>query len=452
MRFFMILGLLAVLFSKPAFSQNIDSPPPPERAAGSRHDHDVSDGGFPHLLFGREQLSALASSRSPNIVAARGALDQRVRSRLEAVQEDLNVYKGCQIDEYTKALTYEHGSASRDAADFAIYSAIFSGPQADSARQAAADILTQWAGTADYLIEASNNGFNGFCDSANRPSQDARFAVGLTFGRGVPDLVVAYEMLRMQNALAHVQIQQIERFLAALYAIELKAMKYRADNSNLDCNRFSNHVSVQLGALASLAVVRNDSQSLRDIASGSDGKVAIPFSTQVSKAIYLDASSPLKCFSNQANPELYQQISEVNDGEIVDRFRAKPYQTFGYPAFSLEHMLLTALILKREGVDPTAAEKERLVAALHYYGELLSQSQAGHGLSAKFRQYQGKNVFGAHTADGSDFALNPFIIGTVLFPDDKETRSLVLDFLAREGGFSHSPSLYLPLLAEIRNG
>ncbi|WP_144106963.1 hypothetical protein [Paraburkholderia sp. BCC1886] len=451
MRFFTVLGFLALLFCKPALSQNIHPAAPMEKPSGIQAGHRDDEEGFPHLLFSKEQVTAVASSGSPNIVAAREALDQRVRSRLGALQEDLNVYKGCKIDEYTKALTYEHGSASRDVADFAMYSAIFSGPQADSARQAAANILTKWASSADYLLAASKNGFAGFCDSANQPSQDARFAVGLTFGRGVPDLVVGYEMLRMQNALTHVQIQQIDHFMDALYTIELSAMRYRADNSNLDCNRFSNHVSVQLAALTFLAAVENNHLSLEDIANGSGGKIAIPLSTQVSKAIYLGANAPLKCFSNQDNPELYQQISEVNDGEIVDRFRAKPYQTFGYPTFSLEHLLLSALVLKREGINPTAAEKARLVAALHYYGELLSQSQAGRGLSAKFRQYQGKNVFGPHTADGSDFALNPFIIGSVLFPDDGETSSLIRSYLTRNGGLSLSPSIYLPLLAGFRN-
>lgn len=452
MRFFIILGLLAILLGKPAFSRNVDSLSPSGEAAGSHSNRDFSGRGFPHLLFSQEQLYNLASSRSPNIVAARIALDQRVRSRLESAREDLNVYKGCQIDEYTKTLTYEHGSASRDAADFAIYSVMFSGRQAESARQATIDILTNWSKIADYLLSASNNEFNGFCDSEQRQSQDTRFAVGLTFGRGVPDLVVAYEVLRMQSALTPVQIQQIERFFDALYLIELKAMKYRADNSNLDCNRFNNHVSVQLAALASLAAIRHDRQSLRDIANGSDKKVAISLTTQISKAIYINATSPLKCFSNQINPELYQQVAKINDGEIVDRYRAKPNQTFGYPMFSLEHMLLSVLILEREGIDPTAAEKERLVAALHYYGDLLTQSRTGHSLDAKFRHYQGKNVFDEqHTTDGSDFALNPFIIGAVLFPEDKQIRSLVLGFFERDGSFSHSPSLYLPLLTEIRN-
>lgn len=450
MRIVIIFGLVAALLCQPVLSQ--DTSKPSLGLGGiSESVGSVSSREIPNVIFGQDQLSQFASSRLPAIAAARAGLAQRVRARLGSMQDDVDVYKGCKLDVYTKVLTYEHGSASRDAADFAIYSALSSDDVAKSARQAAVDILVKWSSVAEYLVSASDNDLSGFCDEMGQASQDARFAVGLTFGRGIPNLVIAYEVLRAQNAITSDQSRRIGNLFNALYILEWAAMNYRAKNSNLECNKYNNHVSIQIAALSSLAALRGDHGLLRDIAVGSSGRMAISLSTQISKSIYQHAENLLNCFSNSANSKMYYQNSDVEDGEIVDRYRAKPNQTFGYPMFSLEHMLLSALILQRKGINLTAVEKGRLEAALHYYGDLLAQSETGRGLTEKFRQYRGKNVFGGqHTVDGSDFMLNPFIIGAALFPEDKQTKALIHDFFLRDGGFSHSPSIYLPLLMEIQ--
>lgn len=450
MRHFLVFVLLAFVGLGVSFGRGIDSAPSGNTPISGNARNDVSTAEFPNVLFSRQQLSDVMTSRAPPVVSARLALSQRVFVRQKSMKDDRDIYKGCRLDVYTKKLTYEHGSASRDAADFAIYAAIYPDARGKLARQSAADILTGWADIADYLQIASNNGLSGFCDATGKFSQDARFAVGLTFGRAVPDLVVAYEMLRDQNALTSFQIRKIEHFFNVLYSVELMAMNYRAKYSNLDCNRFNNHVSVQISALAMLAAVTGNYPYLRGIASGSDGKLSIPLSLQLSKAIYFDEKSPLKCFSNYADPALYYQFPSVENGEIVDRYRAKPNQTFGYPMFSLEHMALAELILERKGITLEPARRKRLLVALHYYGDLLTQSQSGNGLADSFRQYRGKDVFnGRKTTEDGDFMLNSFILGFVLFPEDEKIRALILSYAAREGGFKNLPSIYLPLLAEF---
>jgi hypothetical protein len=444
-----VFGLVAILFAELSFGQAANFSPPQEKVLTFSTGKDVANTKFPHLLFDQRELSAFASSSSPIIVSARAELERQVVHKLGSMQDDLNVYKGCRLDIYTKRLTYEHGSASRDAADFAIYSAVYSSSQADSARRAAVEILMKWAQAADYISEASNKKLSGFCDESGNSSEDARFAVGLTFGRGMPSLIVAYEVLRAQNALTPYQADRIEKFFDIIYRTELVAMNYRAKYSNLDCNRFNNHVSVQLAALTMLAALRGDHNSLNSVAMGSGEEISIPLSTQISKAIYTAGANPLSCFSNKVDPTLYYQIPRVEDGEIVDRYRSKPNQTFGYPMFSLEHMLQAELVLERKGVAQGIVSRERLLAALHYYGDLLLQSENGNGLAKKFSQYQGKNIFGGeNTITGGDFMINSFIIGAILFPDDKQIGDLISHFAEKNGAFTRSPSLYLPLLVE----
>ncbi|MGI4792577.1 MAG: hypothetical protein ACRYG8_00545, partial [Janthinobacterium lividum] len=122
---------------------------------------------------------------------------------------------------------------------------------------------------------------------------------------------------------------------------------------------------------------------------------------------------------------------------ILDRFRAEPYQAFGYTLGSLTSMELTANILTEAGYQPAAFVGnmgQSLQTALDYYGwyvtNFLNYNVASIPSLATatttqlaypdFGQYAGNTftVGSGASIQGKDAMLTPFMLGAQLYPSD----------------------------------
>jgi hypothetical protein len=411
-------------------------------------------------IFTRENLDDLKLSTQPLVLAARANLKASVSTEVSQLGEFATPYDGCDIDQYTKRFSYEYRSAARAASDLAVYSYVGDAGDpnlAAAARTGAQKILLSWATDANHISTLARGDLAGFCDSNSRGGDGVRFSVGLVLGRGVPYLVSAYSILRAQKAFDSAQTERLLQFFRVLYNTEKIAMAYRAVHSNLDCNRFSNHVSIQLAAMIELAFALNDTHALDDLADGARGEIAIPWSLQASRTVYREHEQLLNCYRNTQDPAHYFQYPDPQAGEIVDRYRASTAQTVGYPLFSLNYLLIGGLTLRSAGYDvfaPLPDGSQPVKAALDYYSELIQMSLEKNSITStpKFRQYAGKLIVdNANTLSGLDFRITPFLLGVTAYPGDANISRLLGDIKATKltTPFAHLPGVYLPILDDV---
>jgi hypothetical protein len=255
----------------------------------------------------------------------------------------------------------------------------------------------------------------------------------------------------------------LDSFLSGISSLIRSAANYRTEHSNLDCNRFSNHVSIQLAALIAIARLRGNRRDLESAALGIGGGVDTPWTKQVVETIYGTKAKLLNCYHND-KPTDYYQISSVQPGELVDRYRAHEAQTIGYPMFSLTHLLLSAKIMSEAGYQPYGAIGGRLnpmQLALEYYSKyfsvLLSPDEVT--VPADFdvpghEQYTGKLICtkNGNTIEGRDGMIVPFLLGGECFKNNRAIDAVLqkaMSFAPKYYAFSDTETLYYGALCSL---
>jgi hypothetical protein len=380
-------------------------------------------------------------------------------------------FSGCSIERYLKELTYEHGGAAQAASTLAVhaYSLGFRDRPAGTSQSAA----QYWLASKGIILGWATGGLREnnilrlrveqFCNETGATDLNTKFSVGLQIGRGVPYLVHAIDLLLAARILSDDEMRIVFGFLDGIFQLVRDAANYRAKHSNLDCNRFNNHVSVQIAALLSIARLLDHTSNFEDVAFGAIGDISIPWTLQVTQSIYGQSEPALNCYRNGIEPG-FNQTPHPSKGEIVDRYRAGDLQTFGYPMFSLTHLLLSAKILEGAGYQAysfSAEGHQPLISALHYYSlyfsRLLSdkETRVPRDFSADDReQYVGKilSTAGGATIEGRDGLLLPYLLGRTAFPDDLPIKEVITkgrSFAPTHEMFSGVGSIYLPNLVSV---
>lgn len=418
----------------------------------------------PFVFADRGSLERFLECDSPSASAARATLEWRCGTYLRGVAKYAQPFSGCNLAIYYRDLTDEYRGAADALSTLATYAYLVRIGQgrygqekvADEALKAAREILLPWARSGIREGGRFRGTLEQFCDDKGDNSLDTRFSIGLTFGRGVPSLVNAVDLLSALSVFSKEEAGDIDRFVSALGGLVADASNFRARRSNLDCNRFSNHVSIQLAALASIARLHDDKQALSAVVLGQRGGGEISWLQQVGTTIYGSGQHILNCFKPGESPD-FSQTDTPQAGEVVDRFRARPEQTFGYPMFSLTYLLLTLKILDRtelRQVAPVADARARIASALDYYGPYFARYLAADEVRAPadFRypgieQYAGKLISRKNgaTITGADGHLLPFLLAGSLLPRNPAVKAVIsrANQFPPYKAFSAVASLYL---------
>lgn len=425
----------------------------------------------PFVFASRETYEIFLSREGGAFSKSRSLLEKRVKGLVNSAQRYTDPFKGCNLNRYLTGLTYEYGGAARAAADLASYAYLFSlgrgyGDEhmASQAGNIAKSILINWATEGFRVNMTSRLQFDQFCDNQGNYSESTRLAVGLQIGRGMPNWVHAQDLLSAIGLISASEELALVEFLGEVSRLVSSSANYRAQVSNLDCNRYSNHVSVQLLAMISIARLRNDRKSLEDAGFGASGGVLIPWSLQVKSAIYSERGRVLNCYRNGEALE-FKQVPEVRKGELVDRYRAGETQTFGYTMYSLTNLIVSANVLRSSGYDSyglLSGSVSPMLDALHYYGpyfsEYLSNEKAVIPETSSYPgslQYVGKVISNSNgeTIEGNDGLLLPFIAAADVYKGDTVIRAVFETagrFKPVYFPYSKVSPIFLPLLIHCK--
>ena len=435
----------------------------------------------PHVYFSEQDFLNLLSQRNAlEVSAALSSLEKRVQNDVNNPTTYTTPYSGTDINAYLE-LTYEVGSAARTAADLATYSYLVSANRgygsptlAQSARDLGKRILLVWAQSGFRDAQGNfRSDINTYYDSsvtdATPGTNAAKFDIGLVIGRGMPYWADAQDLLMAQNAFSNAELTTLSTFANNLFTLAETAGNYRATNSNLDCNRYSNHASITVSGLLALASLLQDPERLQNVALGTGSGIVIPWTTEMQKNIYGQGDPLLNCAPNDGT--VYQQTSTVTPGEIDDRYRAQPYQGLsGYPVFSLNYLLLGAQIMQRAGLSGfgfVGDHQETLQSAADYYSYYFTRflSDAWNVVPSdtynpygSYKQYVGMNVSSANgdTVKAADGIAELYLLAHRAYPTDTrigatlyKIRTFVSDNSPAPVPFASTDPLYLPYLTDV---
>ena len=414
------------------------APPMTQRAAAIPDSH-------PNVFTDRSRLQKLLSAHTVITDRALQRLQDRARAYVARLPSYTATYAGCDLDQYLKQFSYGDDSATSVAATLALYASL-SGMRAGYgddalAAQAAAGaraILLAWATTGMRDQGHLRSDFHRFCDAKGQYNSQTWLLVNLQIGRAMPDWVQAQDLLLGMNALDAQQQATLNAFVDPMFELIRTAANYKAATATVDCDRFNNQVSAGLLGMAAIARLRGNQAALMAVASGGNGQVLIPWTVQMQQNIYGAGESPRTCYGAAGDPHLYKELPTAAAGEVVDRYRAKEFQTFGYTLGSLEQLMLTASVLQRSGFDAVhyaGAHGQTMLTALtyyaHYFATYMDTSKAvvppNSDPYPSYQQYVGKPVSrdGGATVDGRDGLITPFVIGAQMYPGDKAVLSVL---------------------------
>ncbi len=220
-----------------------------------------------------ELVDILLHKEMRPINGALARLEKDVTTLVTRRVELLNVYRGCQLSDYFRTLTSEYGGAAISASRMALY-AYLNGlnlgygkePTADSAKEISRSIILAWAATA--FIDSNGRPISAttfFCSATGEVDRTTSYAVGLVLARGMPYFVHAYDLLLGLDALSSEEQATVNEFLRRVFEIIKNSANYRAEHQHLECNKYSNHVSVQLAGLVAIARIRMNDELLRSV-------------------------------------------------------------------------------------------------------------------------------------------------------------------------------------------
>lgn len=328
----------------------------------------------PSLYSTRSDFEKVANQASRKYRLFTRLLGQRCRRHIRTLAELSLSYSGCTLEKYVQRFTYEERGAARAASDLATFGFLcqlnpalepnFGG---DLFLRAAKAILLSWSRTGFRYQGALRTRLEDFCNSHNKSDRDVRFGIGLQVGRGLPHILNSVDILLATDSLTRVEFNEIDQFINYLANLTFIASNYRAAESQLDCNRFSNHASSQIFSLMSVAKFYGRAQQLSCLGSLDCSEFIIPWKKQVRNAIYGFQGITMSCFKND-NGGLFYQTDNPTPGEIVDRYRNLPHQTFGYTMYSLSLILSGSMILSNYNFDCCSGiEGELISLSLGYY-------------------------------------------------------------------------------------
>ncbi len=423
----------------------------------------------PFVFFTRADYQSLLARRDPASAAALRLLEQRVSGELKTSDGYLEPYSGCDLNVYLQRFSLENASATRVASDLALYSYLSglgagygSSSQAHEAAQKAKAILLAWARGGFRENGQVRADVGQFCENGAQTTV-SRLDVSLQIGRGVAAWVQAQDLLEGQGVLSQAEKQELDAFVSRLHALVLNAARYWAANAYSDCERYSNHVSIQLLALLSSARLEGDRAGFMAAAVGTGGTVPTPFVKQIAENIYGTADAAKRC-SPQSTADAFERQHPPAPGEIVDRYRSGEAQTLGYPIYSLTALLLSADVLQEAGMKPmqfSGPRGQSLSLALRYYGYIfdhyleLDETRVAPGDHevADEAVYAGHAVSGPAgvTVEGRDDLLEPFVLGYCLDHDPSSAAVLrkAMSFSGRATPLYGIYSRSLPCLAAL---
>lgn len=401
--------------------------------------------GLPPVFLGAADARAVLARRDrPIVAAALAALDADAQATLKRGVAPPPVTGGCDLRSYIAPFSYEYGGGAARAAGLATYAYLHSLSAAygsDAAARAAADqaqaIVLAWARDGFRKPDRTYREHPAdFCDGD--PGTTGRGVVdgiGLEIGRGMPDYVHAVDMLERIGRLDPAARADVLGFLRRTGNLIREASDVRAGDQKLDCNRYSNHTSVALAAMVAIARATGDEAWRRGLMASAPGAAAIGWSTQVDHAVYGRTGPALSCYRKPPGDSLWQP-PVADAGEVADRYRQKPGQTFGYITFSLYNLMKPLLIDEVAGgaPDDAAAARQRLALALDYYahyldaigpdGAIVTAAQAAWpGGDA----YLGKVVSSPDcgSESGADHELYPYVAGVMAHVPTARGRALL---------------------------
>lgn len=401
--------------------------------------------GNPFVLTTQARMAALLSAHTPTTQAALGLLEHSVRALVQRQNDFLAVDTGCDIDATMRAFSIVPNGAAPAAAKLALYGYLasqqagYGDPSlAREAREAATTIVTRWATDGFKLQGEPIKDLHSFCGKG-RPEKVTWSLVGLQVGRGMVYYVDAVDLLTAQGALTSAQTGDVHSFMARQLALMVPAMNYHVTSNTLDCARFDNQTSMQILSVLSLARMLGRRDLVEGLAGQGSHGLAVTFPAQIAGAIYGATDTVRSCFApNTASSKYYFQTGQVAPGEIVDRFRAAPYQSFGYTTGSLTTLLLAARIFDDSGFAASAYHApggQGLQSALdyysYYYATFLSTNKAavpaGQSSYPDYAQYAGAMITRDHAAtpEDRDNGLTSFLLGDVFFPKDQKVQQVI---------------------------
>jgi hypothetical protein len=429
-------------------------------------------GIHPYVFTTGHGLDRLLSARTPITGAALRRLEDQVKGQLARLATFTAAYEGCDLDEYLKHFSYGADAAAGTAAALALYASLAERRQgygsaglALQASSAAKAILLAWARRGMREAGTPITDPRQFCDAHGQRNDRVWMLVSLQLGRGMPPWVQAQDLLLGLAVFSAAEEAELNGFVDRMSALVRSAANLKAAIDTRPCERFNNQTSANLYGLAAMARLRNDARAMTAVANGA-GQLTVPFTLQVQETIYGPGEPPRGCYGATGDPRFYAETDHPAAGEVVDRYRAEEYQTFGYTLGSLQELLMAARLLQSSGFqayDYAGAHGQTLRSGLDYYAYYFTQFMtAGHSLVPAgpdryrdYQQYVGKAVSraGGATVDGRDNLIQPYITGAVMYPDD----SAIAAVLRKAESFSADvvplygvDSISLPDLAELK--
>jgi hypothetical protein len=426
----------------------------------------VATGGRPRVFLPPEDLKSIVRR-----IATAGAFSKAMFGRLTAqVESDARsdtdwsaTYSGCDLDTYLRMYSIEatggyaselrsddelrqagavtarsappHGAAMV-AARLALYAALIrvgapaptGALTAETAAKLSRQILLAWSAHGfresvggHWLRRATQ-----FCQKG-KPDIATQTNVGLQVARGVIYSVFAQDLLESFGGLDTNDAYALDMFHKAMFDLIVNAHNFDFSANSAwqaDCERYSNHIAMQLAALLAIARSLNDEDRFNAVLEGSGEhyRLATPWLTLFNRIIYGENDVANACYPNvsgdgRANPNSFN-TPEVFLGEIADRYRnANPLQGLGYAFGALRDLYAAAEILRGAGYDAygyRGPKGQSIEAAAEFYACYVKSAGFGNQVTRQnsascqnLAQYEGKIVIGAAT---------PVVVGAFRFP------------------------------------
>ena len=301
----------------------------------------------PHaeILTDKSNIIALTNSSSPIAVQSLALLSRQTSDALEHLNDFESPATGCDLKVYLDRFSIRPHGAAPAAATLATYSYVHTvtggrwGDEAlsEQAKAGAAKIIDAWSRGSFINGEKPLIAPSEFCAYDKLSASQVGSLVALQVGRGMTYFVQALDLLKVSSSQSSPSTQA---FVKRQKSLVLASLQLHLSD-HLECQRYDNQTSAELLSLAMMASYLGDVGELRALASAGQ-RISLP--AEVQNTIYGRGEKPRLCYTAAA-PGTYFQIDSVEPGEIVDRFRAAPYQTFGYTLGSLRTMLMLEKLL-----------------------------------------------------------------------------------------------------------